>query len=131
MDKINIENFLDDFYAKVREDELLGEIFNSEVSNWGSHLNKVLTFWVHHTLEPGLYKGNLLKVHQKLDEKTPLSLEAFQRWLKLFEFTATDYFNTADHQKLCLKARIVAGTLYGRINDLPLEVPKYPPTDLF
>jgi hemoglobin len=131
MDKKNIENFLDDFYAKVREDELLGEIFNNEVSNWGSHLNKVLVFWVHHTLEPGLYKGNLLKIHQKLDEKWPLSLEHFQRWLKIFEFTAGDYFDDADFKKLCLKARIVAGTLYGRIHNLPLEVPQYPSSDLF
>jgi hemoglobin len=125
MDIENLTAFLEEFYSKIREDELLADIFNNKVSNWDSHLSKVVIFWRHHLTEPGLYKGNLLKVHQRLNEETKLKDELFQRWMQLFEDSAQKYFSDTDLKKITLKARMISGTIFGRLTGGNLEVPGY------
>lgn len=128
--KFNQEKFneaLTEFYERVKKDELLGPIFMKYVSNWESHLKKIRIFWESHLLSPGLYKGNPLLIHQKLHEKEKLTEKMFVRWLELFEFTMKEYIGD-DAGKAVVKARIIGGTLFGRILDSPdLEVPGFPP----
>ena len=33
------------FYAKIRQDELLGPIFNESIQDWEPHLEKLTDFW--------------------------------------------------------------------------------------
>ena len=75
------------------------------------------------------YQGNLLKVHEKINFE-PEEL-IFQRWLSLFEETAKNFFDSNDLKKICLKARMIGGTLFGRLNETDLEVPGFPPSDFF
>ena len=117
---------LNEFYAKVREDNILGPVFNENVTNWDSHLRKIEIFWENHLVMPGLYKGNPHLIHQKLHEKFPLTEEMFQRWLELFEVTMKDFLGD-EAKKMIMKARIIGGTLYGRILEKDLEVPGFPP----
>lgn len=118
-------DFLESFYAQVREDELLGDVFNSTINNWDTHLRKIGVFWKSHLYEPGLYKGNPLLIHQKLHEKEAFSEEQFNRWLSLFEETADKFFEGKELKGIKRKARMIGGTLYGRLLDKELEVPGF------
>ena len=117
---------LAEFYERVKKDDILGPLFMKHVSNWDSHLKKIEIFWENHLLNPGLYKGNPLLVHQKLHHRDPLNEEMFAKWLILFESTMKEYLGD-EAKKAIIKARIIGGTLFGRLMDEELEVPGFPP----
>jgi hemoglobin len=75
------------FYARVRQDEVLGPVFNPAVEDWPEHLEKLTDFWSSIMLTSGKYHGNPMAAHYKhLEKITP---EMFDRWLALwFEATA-------------------------------------------
>ena len=126
---LDLEKFtvaLEEFYEEVKKDELLGPIFIKHVSNWDSHLKKIGIFWESHLQSPGLYKGNPLLVHQKLHEKDPMNEIMFKRWLELFEVKMKEHLGIAA-KPVIVKARIIGGTLFGRILNEELEVPGFPP----
>ena len=125
MNNSDLMSFLEAFYGQVKEDELLGELFNKVITNWDKHLRKIEVFWKNHLYEPGLYKGNPLLIHQKLHEKTPFTEEQFTRWLSLFEETANEFFEGKELKAIKRKARMIGGTLYGRLLDRELEVPGF------
>ena len=118
-------SFLETFYAQVREDEVLGDVFNKTINKWDSHLQKIEVFWKNHLYQPGLYKGNPLLIHQKLHEKEVLTESQFKRWLELFESTADDFFQDKELKSIKRKARMIGGTLYGRLLEKDLEVPGF------
>jgi hemoglobin len=45
--KQDIETFVNNFYDKVRENELLAPVFNSKIpsENWPAHLQRMYAFW--------------------------------------------------------------------------------------
>ena len=117
---------LEDFYDDVKKDDLLGPIFMKHVSNWDSHLKKIGVFWENHLVSPGLYKGNPLLIHQKLHERDPMTELMFKRWLELFETKMKEHLGDSAKQAI-VKARIIGGTLFGRVLNDELEVPGFPP----
>lgn len=126
-DKNKFNTALAEFYERVKKDEVLSPVFLKNVSNWDSHLKKIELFWENHLVMPGLYKGNPHLIHQRLHEKDPLTEEMFKRWLELFEETMKEYLGD-EARKAIVKARIIGGTLFGRILGNPdLEVPGFPP----
>lgn len=84
IDEPMIERLVHGFYAKVREDALLGPVFESRVEDWDVHLARMCRFWSGVALMSGAYSGNPMAKH------TPLPVDAthFDRWLELFEETA-------------------------------------------
>ena len=58
MTEDRIKLLVDHFYARVREDELIGPLFNSAVADWPEHLEKLTAFWSSVMLTSGRYKGN-------------------------------------------------------------------------
>jgi hemoglobin len=74
------------FYGKVREDAVLGPVFNHAISDWPHHLGKMVDFWSSVMLTSGRYKGNPLAVHMR----QPIRPEFFDRWLALFGETADE-----------------------------------------
>src|SRR5690606_31153821 len=40
-----IASFVDQFYGKIRQDELLGPIFNERIVDWAEHLDRMKRFW--------------------------------------------------------------------------------------
>jgi hemoglobin len=82
-----IGRLVDRFYARVRQDEVLGPVFNPAVSDWPEHLQKLTDFWSSIMLTSGKYHGNPMAAHYKhLAKITPAM---FDRWLALwFEATA-------------------------------------------
>jgi hemoglobin len=75
------------FYARVRQDSLLGPIFNDTVADWGEHLETLCAFWSSVMLMTGRYKGTPMQVHAALPG---LSAVHFDRWLDLFRATARE-----------------------------------------
>jgi hemoglobin len=75
------------FYARVRQDSVIGPIFNSVVDDWDAHLEKLCAFWSSVTLLTGRYKGTPMRAHAALPQIGP---QHFAQWLALFRETAKD-----------------------------------------
>ena len=73
------------FYARVRQDHLLGPIFNQAIPDWDAHLDKLCDFWSSVTLMTGRYKGTPMQAHAALPG---ISAVHFEHWLALFRDTA-------------------------------------------
>ncbi|MCZ7595862.1 MAG: group III truncated hemoglobin [Hyphomicrobium sp.] len=82
-----IRELVHEFYARVREDAVLGPIFNSAIDDWDAHLDKLCAFWSSVTLMTGRYKGTPMKAHAELPQIGP---EHFRQWLALFRTTAAE-----------------------------------------
>jgi hemoglobin len=85
IDEAVIRDLVHAFYERVRDDPMLGPIFNAAVSNWDEHLEKLCDFWSSVTLMSGRYKGTPMSAHAALPD---LNGAHFDRWLELFKATA-------------------------------------------
>jgi hemoglobin len=107
------------FYEKVREDELLGPVFNEIVTDWGHHLEHLSDFWEMILLQsgPGAGKFNPTRVHREVDQSWDHSItqQHFGNWLHLWFETVDTYFEgpAADFAKE--HARRMAHMLFMRI----------------
>lgn len=85
----DIRLLVDSFYTKVKEDDLLGVIFQERIGNeWPKHLEKMYRFWQTILLEEPTYSGRPFPPHADL----PVSREHFERWLSLFYATIDEFF---------------------------------------
>jgi hemoglobin len=85
----DIKKLVDTFYEKVREDELIGRIFNERIQNrWPQHLEKMYTFWQTVLLGEHTYFGSPFPPHANL----PISHNHFERWMQLFNQTLDELF---------------------------------------
>jgi len=88
MNETLIGELVNRFYARVREDEMLGPFFTKAIGDhWDSHLATMKMFWSSIMLGSAGYKGNPMAVHMRLPN---LSLRHFDRWLNLWRETATE-----------------------------------------
>lgn len=74
------------FYARVREDPLLGPIFDDAIDDWPHHLEKLAAFWSSVMLTSGRYKGNPMVAHVRQERR--MQPNAFARWLELWRETS-------------------------------------------
>ncbi|MEO6922244.1 MAG: group III truncated hemoglobin [Acidobacteriaceae bacterium] len=102
-----ISQLVDTFYARVREDEVIGPVFNENVKSWPAHLSLLKDFWASILLSEGSYKGNPLVAHFNL----PMKERFFVRWLQLFGETAQDIFPEYEAELILGKARNIAGNM--------------------
>ncbi|MCX2486386.1 group III truncated hemoglobin [Pedobacter sp. MR2016-24] len=82
-DSTDIKLFVDQFYGKIQQDDLLGPIFGAVIKDWGPHLEKIYQFWNAVLFGVQGFKGNPFARHAPL----PISQEHFDRWLILFRET--------------------------------------------
>ena len=81
------------FYEKVKQNEVIGYIFNDVAKvNWEKHLPVMYDFWENVIFFTGNYNGNPMMVHKHLNDKTSLSADHFKEWIKLFTQTVDDLF---------------------------------------
>ena len=57
------------FYEKVREDSEIGHFFNSPITDWAEHIEKLTDFWETNLFFVQKYKANPLQVHVDLDKE--------------------------------------------------------------
>ena len=87
VDEALIERQVHAFYVRVRQDPVLGPVFDAAIEDWDAHLAKLCDFWSSVLLMTGRFKGSPMAAHAQ----TPGIEDAhFARWLDLFERTARE-----------------------------------------
>ncbi len=97
-----LELFLNNFYASVREDPLIGPIFNEIIEDWPSHIQKIAGFWSLQMGGPAEYRGGLMARH------FPLSLKAehFDAWLGLWTKSSLARFDPPEADEVIQLAQV-------------------------
>ncbi len=111
IDEAMIDRLVRGFYARVREDDVLGPIFAAKIGDWEPHLQRMCAFWSSVALMSGRYHGQPMAKHLPL----PIDARHFDRWLALFEKTARELCppKAADHFVM-LAGRIAESSGTGR-----------------
>ena len=78
-----IQQVVHQFYGKVRQDRLLGPVFERFIqgNDWDHHLARMCDFWSAILFHTGRYKGNPMLAHLQIEEIGP---RHFDRWMELF-----------------------------------------------
>lgn len=104
-----ISTLVREFYGRIREDAMLGPIFNGAIDDWEHHLVKLEAFWSSIMLTSGRYKGQPMIAHLRhADDMKP---EAFARWLELWRETSDDLLDPAIAARFQDKAGRIAESL--------------------
>lgn len=110
--RADIVRLVDSFYRLVREDEVLGPIFDDVAQvDWAAHLPKMYDFWEAVLFGRATFKGNPLAVHLALAQKTPLTSHEFDRWVALFHATVEELFEGEVADMARLRAIRIAATM--------------------
>ena len=102
-----IERLVRGFYARVRDDDILGPIFATRIKDWEPHLQKMCDFWSSVALMSGRYHGKPMAMHIPL----PVDARHFDRWLALFEATAQELCPSSAANHFIRLAHRIAETL--------------------
>jgi hemoglobin len=95
------------FYNKIKQDDILGPIFIGMIKDWDSHLDHLTTFWesslfMTRTLNER-YTGNPIETHIKVDNYTghTINEKHFGIWLNYWVQTIDELFlgEVADNAK--------------------------------
>lgn len=107
IDESMIDRLVRAFYSRVREDDLLGPVFDARVHDWEPHLRRMCDFWSSVVLSSGVYHGQPMRMHLPL----PVDAAHFDRWLELFEQTARALFGDQVAPHFIVPARRIATSL--------------------
>jgi len=108
----DIRQLIDLFYEKVKDDSVIGFIFNDVAHvNWAQHLPKMYAFWEFLLLgNPDAYRGNPIQKHLDLHQKVPLKAAYFDRWLLLFQSTVDELFEGPGAENAKFRAFAISET---------------------
>ena len=95
------------FYDRVRQDEVLGPVFDARIHDWSVHLDRMVDFWSSVALMTGRYHGTPMQKHAPL----PVDSVHFDRWLRLFEETLAETCAPVAAEHLMERARRIAQSL--------------------
>jgi len=112
----DIRLLVESFYAKVKQDEIIGDIFNNTLFfSWDTHIPIMIDFWETILLGATSYQGNTMKAHTDLDKKYPLQPAHFERWKKLFFETLDEYFTGDNVTEAKRRVELMAMLISGKI----------------
>ena len=74
-----VSRFVEDFYSRIRKDELLGPIFAARIEDWDRHLGRMKSFWRSILHNSGEYSGNPMAKHLAL---SGIEERHFAHWLE-------------------------------------------------
>jgi len=101
----DIKLLVDEFYGKVRKDDVIGVVFERHIQDrWPEHLEKMYAFWQTLLLEEKTYNGKPFPPHALL----PISEVHFNRWLDLFQETTEKLFKGEKADEAVWRARKMA-----------------------
>lgn len=109
IDRGFIDRLVEQFYARVRLDPLIGPVFAARISDWPPHLARMKQFWTAILTGETVFSGSPMALHQAIP-----GIEAahFDRWLDLFNQTLRDLEgNPAATALVGAKARTIADSL--------------------
>jgi hemoglobin len=109
-----VEQLVENFYAKIRADEVLGPIFARRIADWPPHLARMKAFWRSVLHNSGEFSGNPMLKHLAIPG---LTFTHFSRWLDLFYATLREAEGEAAATRLVgAKARMIADSLLTAIS---------------
>ena len=109
MTEEELATLVEQFYAKVRSDDVLGPVFNAAVDDWPEHLEKLSAFWSSVMLTTGRYRGNPMAAHMK--QKSAIEPSMFVRWLAHWRETAHEILDERGAEAVVAKAERIAESL--------------------
>ena len=128
-DRTDIIRVVDSFYARIRQDEKLGPIFDEIAQvDWAAHLPRMYDFWDSMLFRAGSFRGNPLGVHAQLVPRADMSLPTFRRWLALFRETVEELYAGPNARMLLRSAEDMANVIHGKINGV--ADPRFDPSNL-
>jgi len=107
IDEAMIDRVVRGFYARVREDPLIGPVFDARIRDWEPHLQRMCAFWSSVALLSGRYHGQPMPKHLPL----PVDGRHFDRWLALFEATTRELCPPKAAAHFVERARRIAESL--------------------
>ena len=103
-----IRRMVTTFYTNVRQDDLLGHIFEYRFQGqWAPHLDRMCDFWSGVLHASGRYHGNPRQAHAGL----MVGSEHFDRWLELFAETLGGLFDAETAALIYERASRMRGVL--------------------
>jgi hemoglobin len=109
IDAAYISSFVERFYGKIRQDDLLGPIFAERIADWGPHLARMKGFWRSVLHASGEFAGNPMLKHMVIPG---LEERHFARWLSLFYATLREEEPATEATRLVAeRARMIADSL--------------------
>jgi hemoglobin len=90
----DIELLVRTFYGKVRENELLGPMFEAVITNWEAHFKRLTDFWESNLFFQKTYSGDPLQKHVEVDKFHDGTINElhFGIWLNLWFETLDELF---------------------------------------
>jgi len=111
----DIKRLVDSFYETIREDDLLGPVFNERVEDWSKHLPTMYAFWGNMLFSKKGYQGNPMAKHINL----PVDHEHFERWVALFTANVDELFTGEKAEQAKGAAKSIAHTFQIRMGINP------------
>jgi hemoglobin len=108
LDEDILHDLVHSFYARVRRDTVLGPVFAARITDWGSHLDRMVSFWSSVALMTGSYHGRPVPAHTPL----PINRAYFEHWLGLFRETAQEVCTPAGAAHVIARAERIARSLH-------------------
>ena len=114
----DIELLVNTFYDKVRNNPVLGYIFDDVAKiDWENHLPKMYSFWVSILLEEHSFSGNPMQKHIALSKITEMTDKEFSEWLHLFTVTVDELFVGEKANEAKLRAGNIARLMLHNIQN--------------
>lgn len=122
LDEDMLCDLVQNFYAKIRRDPVLGPIFATRIADWETHLERMVSFWSSVALMTGRYHGRPVPAHAPL----PIDGSHFERWLGHFRETAHEVCTPAGAAHVIKRAERIARSLHlavGEAQAAPEAIP--------
>jgi len=124
VDREDIDRLMSRFYSRAMADHQIGYIFTDVAKlDLASHLPVIGDFWETILFQTGAYarRGrNPLQIHAALNEKTPLRIEHFKRWLEIFDSVVDEGFAGDRTEFLKMRARAIADRMASFVGGAPV-----------
>lgn len=108
--RAELEQLVDRFYARVRQDPLIGPVF-ADVVDWEEHIPKITDFWDSLLFGAGNYHGRPFPPHVPLG----LRAEHFERWLSLFRLTVDESWTGLKADEIKTRATNIGRTFLSNL----------------
>lgn len=110
-----IEAVVHTFYDRIREDEVLGPIFDATIDDWDPHLATMVDFWSSIMNTTGRYRGSPPMKHAAVSAIQP---EHFVRWVALFGETVDEICPPSIAASFRLRSERMAVVLTRKISEI-------------
>ncbi|HEX6914453.1 MAG TPA: group III truncated hemoglobin [Chitinophagaceae bacterium] len=105
----DIEQLVNTFYDKVKENQVIGHFFTDVVKvDWDKHLPKMYEFWQGIVFGSSSFSGNPIQTHKAVHALQAFSKADFDEWLRLFRETVDQLFEGEKAEGIKQRAASIA-----------------------